>query len=231
MLADEVYGALRNYVNQTLVGMGALKGASAQLSNSYDPSTGTNTMTWTWEDNLGIPHTTTVEVHDGPKGDDGIDPRITVKTDTSSTYILTIQTADGSFDTPNLKGPAGDVADLEDLSDVVILSVAAGDIIQYDAATQKWINAPIAMDLEDLTDVAIASINEGDVLQYNATTQKWINAAIATMTGATALLPGTKGLVPAPAAGDNEKLLCGDGTFTDKVLTDSQYAALQTLFS
>lgn len=196
MLADEVYGALRSYINQTLVGMGALKGASAQLSNSYNPSTGTNTMTWTWEDNDGVDHTTTVEVHDGPPGNDGFDPIITVKTDTSSTYILTIQTADGSFDTPNLKGPAADETQLADLEDVAIASMAAGD-----------------------------------VLQYNLTTQKWINAAIATMTGATAGAAGTKGLVPAPAAGDNEKLLCGDGTFTDKVLTDAQYAALQTLFS
>lgn len=199
MLADEVYGALRNYINQTLVGMGALKGASAQLSNAYDPQAGTNTMTWKWEDNDGTEHTTTVVVHDGAEGDPGtpgISPEITVKTDTSTTYILTIQTAGGSFDTPNLKGAGGG-----------------------------------SSTLAALTDVAIASIAEGDVLQYNATTQKWINAALRTMTGATAVAPGKAGLVPAPAAGDNEKFLCGDGSFTDKILTDAQYAALQTLFS
>ena len=207
MLADEVYGALRNYINQTLVGMGALKGASAQLSNVYDAQAGTNTMTWKWEDNEGEEHTTTVVVYDGAPGapgtpgepgDDGFSPKITVKTDTSNTYILTIQTADGSFDTPNLKGSGG----------------GGG-----------------SSTLADLTDVAIASMEAGDVLQYDATTQKWINAALATMTGATASAAGKKGLVPAPAAGDNEKLLCGDGTFTDKVLTDAQYTALQTLFS
>lgn len=38
-------------------------------------------------------------------------------------------------------------------------------------------------------------------------------ANINTMTGATASAAGEKGLVPAPAAGDNEKFLCGDGTF------------------
>ena len=210
MLADEVYGSLRNYINQTLVGMGALKGASAQLSNVYDAQAGTNTMTWKWEDNEGEEHTTTVVVYDGAPGapgtpgepgepgDDGFSPKITVKTDTSNTYILTIQTADGSFDTPNLKGSGG----------------GGG-----------------SSTLADLTDVAIASMEAGDVLQYDATTQKWINAALATMTGATASAAGKKGLVPAPAAGDNEKLLCGDGTFTDKVLTDAQYTALQTLFS
>ena len=204
MLADDVYGALRNYINQTLVGMGAIKGASAQLSNVYDAQAGTNTMTWKWEDNEGVEHTTIVVVHDGAPGtpgepgDDGFSPKITVKTDTSNTYILTIQTADGSFDTPNLKGSGG----------------GGG-----------------SSTLADLTDVAIASMEAGDVLQYDATTQKWINAALATMTGATASAAGKKGLVPAPAAGDNEKLLCGDGTFTDKVLTDAQYTALQTLFS
>lgn len=198
MLADEVFGALRNYINQTLVGMGALKGASAQLSNVYDPAAGTNTMTWKWEDNEGEEHTTTVVVYDGTPGDDGFSPTITVKTSTSSEYVLTIQTADGSFDTPNLKGSGG----------------GGG-----------------SSTLANLTDVAIESMAAGDVLQYDATTAKWINAAIKTMTGATALLPGKKGLVPAPEAGDNEKLLCGDGTFTDKLLTDAQYSALQTLFS
>ena len=38
-------------------------------------------------------------------------------------------------------------------------------------------------------------------------------ASINTMTGADASNAGTKGLVPAPAAGDNQKFLCGDGTF------------------
>lgn len=199
MLADEVYGALRNYINQTLVGMGAIKGASAQLSNVYDAQAGTNTMTWKWEDNEGEEHTTTVVVYDGTPGDDGFSPTITVKTSTSSEYVLTIQTADGSFDTPNLKGSGG----------------GGGG----------------ASTLQELTDVAISSMAAGDVLQYDQTTGMWINAALAAMTGATALLPGKKGLVPAPAAGDNEKLLCGDGSFTDKILTDAQYSALQTLFS
>ena len=38
-------------------------------------------------------------------------------------------------------------------------------------------------------------------------------ASPATMTGATAILPGAKGLVPAPAAGDQDKALFGDGSW------------------
>ena len=158
MLADEVFGALRTYINQTLVGMGALKGASAQLSNSYDSETGINTMTWTWEDNEGQSHTTKVYVHDGATGatgaqgpegpqgaqgspgSDGVSPTITVKKDTSSEYILTIEAAGESFDTPNLKGGAG-ATKLSDLTDVNLESLADGQILIYDQTTQTFINA------------------------------------------------------------------------------------------
>lgn len=144
MLADEVYGALRNYINQTLVGMGALKGASAQLSNSYDSESGINTMTWLWEDNEGNEHTTTVLVHDGARGEtgasgpagapgspgaDGVSPTITVKTSTGDTYILTITTKDGEFDTPNLKG--GGASSMADLSDVDLTDLSAGELLVY----------------------------------------------------------------------------------------------------
>ena len=139
MLADEVYGALRNYINQTLVGMGALKGASAQLSNSYDSESGINTMTWRWEDNEGTEHTTTVLVHDGATGApgspgaDGFSPTITVKASTGDTYILTITTKDGEFDTPNLKGGGGSggASSMADLSDVDLTALSAGKILVY----------------------------------------------------------------------------------------------------
>lgn len=137
MLADEVYGALRNYINQTLVGMGALKGASAQLSNSYDSESGINTMTWRWEDNEGTEHTTTVLVHDGATGApgspgaDGFSPTITVKTSTGDTYILTITTKDGEFDTPNLKGGSGGASSMADLSDVDLTNLSAGELLVY----------------------------------------------------------------------------------------------------
>lgn len=45
------------------------------------------------------------------------------------------------------------------------------------------------------------------------------------MTGATASSPGTSGLVPAPQAGDQNKVLCGDGTW--KTPADTQYTAVK----
>lgn len=45
----------------------------------------------------------------GPQGEPGFSPTIGVDTDTSTTYVLNITTADGSFNTPNLKAtiPSG----------------------------------------------------------------------------------------------------------------------------
>lgn len=59
----------------------------------------------------------------------------------------------------------------------------------------------------------------------NATNITGINDKVSVMTGATATAAGTKGLVPAPAAGDDDAVLCGDGnwydTFTFNCVADS----------
>lgn len=41
------------------------------------------------------------------KGLQGVSPSIVVKESTEDSYVLTVTTAEGSFDTPNLKGPTG----------------------------------------------------------------------------------------------------------------------------
>lgn len=46
-------------------------------------------------------------------------------------------------------------------------------------------------------------------------TKQAIDALVPTMTGATALLAGTKGYVPAPSAGDEAKFFTGAGTYSD----------------
>lgn len=137
----EIIGMLRTYVNQTLIGMGALKGASCQIQSIVD-GTDDHTITFKWVDENGDPHTSTLVVKDGTNGTDGFSPTITVKTSTDNTYILTITTDDGSFDTPNLKGggSGGDSA-LADLTDVVLTALADSDILVYDATAEKWVNS------------------------------------------------------------------------------------------
>ena len=72
--------------------------------------------------------------------------------------------------------------------------------------------------LAGLTDVELTSLADDDILQYDSNSSKWVNVSGSglqpgDMTGATALDPGTHGLVPAPAAGDQDKVLNGDGTW------------------
>lgn len=73
--------------------------------------------------------------------------------------------------------------------------------------------------LSELKDVDIAGVNNKNYLGYDANSQKWIPMelpqAIQTsiMSGASATAAGKEGLVPAPAAGDQNKFLRGDGTW------------------
>lgn len=46
----------------------------------------------------------------GETGADGVSPTVAVKTSTGSQYVLTVTDANGSFDTPNLKGADGEGA-------------------------------------------------------------------------------------------------------------------------
>lgn len=78
--------------------------------------------------------------------------------------------------------------------------------------------------IEDLKDVVISEgITTNSLLVYNGTTAQWENKSISEvlssivegMKGATATEAGEAGLVPAPAAGDQNKFLKGDGTWAE----------------
>ena len=53
----------------------------------------------------------------------------------------------------------------------------------------------------------------GDNIQINNGVISATDTTYSAMTGASASTAGTSGLVPAPAAGDEDKALCGDGTY------------------
>ena len=80
-----------------------------------------------------------------------------------------------------------------------------------------------ASTLSDLADIALDQLGDNQILVYNSTNQQWENAAantvVSIMTGATASTSGRSGLVPVPVAGDQNKFLRGDGTWT-QVLPD-----------
>lgn len=85
-------------------------------------------------------------------------------------------------------------------------------------------------DINDLANVLISNVQDKQILIYDASTKKWVNKTpeeiqIEVMTGATADTVGTSGLVPAPAAGEQDKYLRGDGMWAAP-LSDEQLTTL-----
>lgn len=86
----------------------------------------------------------------------------------------------------------------------------------------------IATALKDLTDVNISEdivLTDGMFLGYNTETSKWepktqTEVTVDPMKGATSETAGSAGLVPAPAAGDEKKVLTGDGNWTELNIPD-----------
>lgn len=85
-----------------------------------------------------------------------------------------------------------------------------------------------ASSLNQLTDILMSGVGDRQILSYDASSNKWINRSLQEiigeiMTGATASSAGTAGLVPAPAAGDQNKFLRGDGTWATVQAGDLQF--------
>lgn len=101
--------------------------------------------------------------------------------------------------------------------------VTSGDPA-YENNAKYYAQAAGSTHLSSLADVSISNPQDEQVLKYDAAENKWVNGAggavVNDMTGATATAPGTHGLVPAPAAGDQNKALLGDGTWGDVSVAD-----------
>lgn len=87
-----------------------------------------------------------------------------------------------------------------------------------------------ATDINDLANVLISNVQDKQILVYDASAGKWVNKTpeeiqVEVMTGATADAAGTSGLVPAPAAGEQDKYLRGDGVWAAP-LSDEQLTTL-----
>lgn len=77
--------------------------------------------------------------------------------------------------------------------------------------------------INDIGDIYIdnETLADKQILVYNETTEQWentslstiINSAVGIMQGATSAAAGASGLVPVPQAGDQDKVLKGDGTW------------------
>lgn len=159
-------GVLETYIQKTLVGMGALKGAPCEVQGTHDEGDGTQTLTLKWKDTDGVIHTTDISL-----------PSAIFKiTSPSNGQTLRYNSVSGKFENSNVSFSA----DLEDLDNVVITSVQDRQVLTYDAANNRWINADgsVVAALNDLTDVVITTAQNGQVLTYDATAQKWLNTTL-----------------------------------------------------
>lgn len=84
--------------------------------------------------------------------------------------------------------------------------------------------------LSGLSDVNFTSLANGQIMEYNNNTGKWVNTNKTTysdFTGATSLVAGTNGLVPAPTISDPDNYLKGDGTWASPVSVQFNNHTLQ----
>lgn len=80
---------------------------------------------------------------------------------------------------------------------------------------------------------SVGQVENGDMIicinsnsAYSASDWTIVQNNVDTMVGANDTSAGTKGLVPAPAAGDNTKFLCGDGTWQTASITWGKFSEL-----
>ena len=102
---------LKEYVDETIEGAGAVRGKPCQIQSITD-ITGGHRVVFLWEDNSGTSHTSSLDVMDGTSGTDGEDaPSITAVT-LMSDNSLRITLSDGThYDTtpiPTVKGDDGE---------------------------------------------------------------------------------------------------------------------------
>ena len=98
------YVLSRKYTNDSLIGLGALKGAACTISD-ITPIDGGNRITFEWEDNNGESHTDTLDVMDGEKGDKGD------KGDTGDRGLTGPQGIQGETGAKGDKGDKGDTGE------------------------------------------------------------------------------------------------------------------------
>ena len=78
---------------------------------------------------------------------------------------------------------------LSGLSDCTITTPSNNQLLQYNTASSKWINATVtsASSLSTLTDATITTPSNNQLLQYNTASSKWINSTVTIPTSLSSL--------------------------------------------
>lgn len=99
---------------------------------------------------------------------------------TAGTNVLGGVKVDGvtiTIDQNGVISSAASSTSLENLTDVDLDNLSDGQILKYDSASSKWVNATneAVTTLANLTDTEITNPSDGQILKYDATSGKWIN--------------------------------------------------------
>ena len=190
----------KKYTQSSLVGMGALKGASATIQSITNNPNGTHDVVFEWEDNEGNTYTDTLVVKDGTDGTDGTDGVGIVsitKTGTSGlvdTYTVsltngdteTITVTNGRDGTDGTDGTNGTNGETPTISSETI---TGGNRVTFSTITPSQSVSIDVMDGEspDLGDADISEIGDGTVKGAIVTLEEQVQEL--SDTGAKNLLP------------------------------------------
>lgn len=129
----EIIGMLKSYVQKSLIGVGALKGAPCKIQSITDGD-GFHTVKFEWTDDAGTSHTSDMIVNDGSD----------IASITQDGATITVKLSDGTshdFIVPTVQGPKGDKGDKGDTGAGVPEGGTAGQVLVKKSSTDydtKW---------------------------------------------------------------------------------------------
>ena len=170
----------RNYVRQTLKGMGALKGSPCKIYEINDNHDGTYEIVFTWTDTDNQVYYDSLVLSNGETPTITSEPinggnRVTFTT-TNPPRSVFIDVLNGTDGRNGIDGKDG--IDGTNGISIVDVDVNNNNHLMITLSNEEVIDAgeiQTTKHLVDMEDVSITNATDGDVLVYNETTQKWEN--------------------------------------------------------
>lgn len=194
----------KKYTEDSIIGLGAIKGANCQIQSIVDNADGTHNITFLWKDLNEDAHTSVLVVANGETPTittgsitgghqvtftttnpaqsktfnvmDGEDGISVVDAEVDASNHLILTLSEGS---PIDCGEIQTATLLSGLDDVTIDTPTNGQILIYNSVLQKWVNgspAATSTSLEDLSDLTINQPTDGQIITYDAEHNVWINS-------------------------------------------------------
>ena len=195
--ALKVYCMSTKYTDNSLAGGGAVRGKNCQIKSKEAIEGGTR-VTFAWYLDNGTEQNTVMDVMNGGPGEQGVG---ITEMDVDGN-VLIIKTSDGQETRVTI--PTVEANSLDGLSDVDLdeESLSDGQILKYDAETQRWVNAEgggggdAELEVDVTSNLAVGAIASGTKLEAGTTftefAQKLLITEIAPTTTFTASGSGVK---------------------------------------